>query len=221
MTNFAAAHINMVECQIRPNRVTDGRLIDAMKAVPRELFVPEGLQGIAYFDGGMPVNANRRLLEPMLLARMIQAAEIAPNDLVLDIGCATGYSSAILARLARAVVALEVDTDLFDFATKALAAQLVDSALPIKAQLAAGHPAKAPYDVILINGAVAEVPEEVLTQLADGGRLVTVVACKHAIARMGRVMLFRRTGPMVSSTTLFEAAAPMMPGFEFKRGFAF
>lgn len=221
MSNFAAARVNMVEGQIRPNRVTDPALIVAMNTVPREAFVPTEAQGIAYVDEEIPVAEGRRLLEPMVLARLLQAAEISPRDAVLDIGCATGYSAAVLAQLAATVVAVESNPDLFAQASKTLAALAVDSALLVKAPLTAGYPAQGPYDVIVINGAVAEVPKAILKQLADGGRLVTVVAYNHNIARLGQARLYRRVGSTISSVSLFEAAAPVLPGFEFKPTFVF
>ena len=221
MPNFANARVNMVEGQIRPNRVTDPALILALNTVPRELFVPPEAQGIAYVDEEIPVGNGRRLLEPMVLARMLQEAEITPRDVILDIGCATGYSTALLAGLASTIVALESDPVLFEQASKTLAALATDVATLVNCPLAGGYPAQAPYDVIVINGAVAEVPQAILKQLADGGRLVTVVAYNHEIARLGQARLYRKVGHSVSSVSLFEASAPVLPGFEFKPRFVF
>jgi len=221
MPNFADARVNMVEGQIRPNRVTDPALIVALNTVPRELFVPQEAQGIAYVDEEIPVGNGRRLLEPMVLARMLQEAEITPRDVILDIGCATGYSTALLAGLASTIVALESDPVLFEQASKTLAALATDVATLVNCPLAGGYPAQAPYDVIVINGAVAEVPQAILKQLADGGRLVTVVAYNHEIARLGQARLYRKVGHSVSSISLFEASAPVLPGFEFKPRFVF
>jgi len=211
----------MVEGQIRPNRVTDIALIVALGSVPREVFVPQEARSIAYVDEEIPVGNGRRLLEPMTLARMLQEAEISPRDVVLDIACATGYSTALLAQLANTVIAVESDPDLFAKASKNLAALATDAATVIKGPLTEGHPASAPYDVIVINGAVAEVPQTLLDQLADGGRLVAVVAYNHQIARLGQARLYRRTGGTVSCVSLFEAAARVLPGFEFKPRFVF
>ena len=221
MPNFANARVNMVEGQIRPNRVTDPALIVALNTVPRELFVPQDAQGIAYVDEEIPVGNGRRLLEPMVLARMLQEAEITPRDVVLDIGCATGYSTALLAGLASTIVAVESDSALFEQASKTLAALATDAATLGNSPLVGGYPAQAPYDVIVINGAVAEVPQAILKQLADGGRLVTVVAYNHDIARLGQAKLYRKVGHSVSSISLFEASAPVLPGFEFKPRFVF
>ncbi len=211
----------MVEGQIRPNRVTDPALIVALNTVPRELFVPKEAQGIAYVDEEIPVGNGRRLLEPMVLARMLQEAEITPRDVILDIGCATGYSTVLLAGLASAVVAVESDPELFALASKALAALATDAATVVNRPLEGGYPAQAPYDVIVINGAVGEVPQAILKQLADGGRLVTVVAYNHDIARLGQARLYRKVGNSVASVSLFEASAPILPGFEFKPRFVF
>ena len=211
----------MVEGQIRPNRVTDPALIVALNTVPRELFVPQEAQGIAYVDEEIQVGNGRRLLEPMVLARLLQEAEITPRDVILDIGCATGYSTALLAGLASSVVAVESDPMLFELASKALSTLATDAATLINGPLAKGYSAQAPYDVIVINGAVAEVPQAILKQLADGGRLVTVVAYNHDIARLGQARLYRKVGNSVSSVPLFEASAPVLPGFEFKPRFVF
>ena len=211
----------MVEGQSRPNRVTDPALIVALNTVPRELFVPQEAQGIAYVDEEIQVGNGRRLLEPMVLARLLQEAEITPRDVILDIGCATGYSTALLASLASSVVAIESDPMLFELASKALSALATDAATLINCPLAKGYSAQAPYDVIVINGAVAEVPQAILKQLADGGRLVTVVAYNHDIARLGQARLYRKVGNSVSHVPLFEASAPVLPGFEFKPRFVF
>ena len=221
MLNFENARANMVDGQILPNRVTDPTLIAALRSVPRELFVPQEALGIAYVDEEIPIGNGRRLLEPMVLARMLQEAEISPRDVVLDIGCATGYSTALLACLASTVVAIESDTVLFERASKALSTLATDSATLINRELTGGYPAQAPYDVIVINGAVAEVPPAILKQLADGGRLVTVVAYNHDIARLGQARLYRKVGSSVSSISMFEASAPVLPGFEFKPRFVF
>ncbi|MEI8396561.1 MAG: protein-L-isoaspartate O-methyltransferase [Rhodospirillaceae bacterium] len=221
MLNFDAARVNMVEGQIRPNRVTDTALIAALRDIPREMFVPDSARGIAYVDEEIEVAAGRRLLEPMILARLLQEADITPRDVVLEIGCGTGYSTAILSRLASTVVALESDPELFARASKTLAAMAMDSVISVNGPLVAGCPAQAPYDVIIINGAVSEVPAAILEQLADGGRLVAVVAYNHDIARLGQAWLYKRIGNSISGVSLFEASAPLLPGFEFKPRFVF
>ncbi len=210
----------MVEGQIRPNRVTDPALIVALESIPRELFVPKIVEGVAYIDEEICVGHGRSLLEPMVLARLLQAAEIAPDDAVLDIGCATGYSTAVLARVAGSVVAVESQPELAAQATKALAAVGADAAV-VEGPLVDGYPQRGPYNVIVINGAVADVPEAILEQLADGGRLVAVVASAHAFVPLGQARLYRRIGGTFPGVPLFETHATILPGFEFKPRFVF
>ena len=219
MPNFARARVNMVDGQILPNRVTDPALIIALNTVPRELFVPAGAEGVAYCDEEIPVGRGRALLEPLVLARLLQGAAVTARDVVLDIGCATGYSSAVLAGIASAVVAVESDPELHARAAKNLATLAANTVTLVNAPLTGGHPSQAPYDVILINGAVAEVPEAILAQLADGGRLVTMVTCQHAIARLAQARLYRKIGTKVSSVALFEASVSSLPGFVAKPRF--
>ncbi len=211
----------MVNGQITPNRVTDPALIVALNTVPRELYVPQNAQGVAYIDEEIPLGNGRWLLEPMVLARMMQNAEITPRDVVLDVGCACGYSTALLAKLANTVVALESDAGLFEQASKTLAAQATDTVTLVNCPMADGYQFRVPYDVILVNGAVSEVPTALFSQLAEGGRLVAVVAYNHDIVRLGQVRLYRKVGNSVSSVALFETAAAILPGFEFKPRFVF
>ncbi len=220
MSNFAPARVNMVEGQIRPNHVTDPALIVALESVARELFVPQGAEGFAYVDEEIRLGHGRSLLEPMVLARLLQSADIGPGDTVLDIGCATGYSTAILARMAKAVVAVESQPELVAQAVKALAATGTQAHV-VEGSLVDGYPQRAPYDVIVISGAVAEVPPAILGQLADGGRLVTVVAGHHAFVRLGQARLYRRIGSSFPSVPLFETTTAVLPGFEAKPRFVF
>jgi len=220
MPNFAPARTNMVEGQIRPNHVTDPALIVALETVPRELFVPQAAKGFAYVDEDIDLGHGRSLLEPMLLARLLQAAEIGPGDAALDVGCTTGYSTAVLARVARVVVGLESQPELVAQASRALANAGIAASV-VEGALADGYPTQAPYDVILINGAVAEVPQTILRQLADGGRLVTVVATRHPFVRIGQARLYRRIGDSFPSVPLFETSAAILPGFAFKPRFVF
>jgi len=218
MTDFAAVRHNMVENQIRPNRVTDPRVIEAMEAVPRELFVPKSLRGLAYIDEDLEVAPGRYLMEPMVMARLLQAAEIGPDDVVLDIGCATGYGPAVLARLATTVVGLESDPALAERATTLLAELGADSAAVVTGPLEAGYAAQAPYDVIVIEGAVEVVPEAITDQLAEGGRLVCVVAGRGTV---GKLTAFLRLHGAISRRTEFDAAVPPLPGFQSPPRFEF
>jgi len=218
MTDFAQARRMMVEGQIRTNDVTDLRVLAAFAEVPRERFVPERWQAIAYLDRDVPVHESGRcLLKPIVLAKLILAAEIGEGDRVLDVGCATGYSSAVLAKLARLVVALEQDDTLAASATRALAAVGAGNARVTTGKLADGWPREAPYDVILLNGSTEVVPQPLLDQLAHGGRLVTVVGR----APIGRGTVYRRSGTHVSAHAEFDAVAPLLPGFSKPLAFVF
>lgn len=218
LINFENARRNMVDNQLRPNKVTDARMIDAMLGLPREKFVPAHLRGVAYVDDDVPIGHGRVLMEPMVLARMLQAAEIATSDVVLDIGAGTGYASAVCARLAATVVALESEPGLVAESARILSELGIDNVVTVEGPLANGYPQQAPYDVIVFSGAVEDVPENILGQLAEGGRLVAVVAApgKAPVARLARncegVMAFR---------TLFDASVPCLPGFEREPGFVF
>lgn len=218
MTDFAAARLNMVESQIRTNKVTDPRIVEAFESVPRELFVDEAKRGFAYIDEDLEVGAGRYLMEPMVLARLLQAAAPRPGDMALDIGCATGYSTAILARLVETVVAVEGDRALVETANRTLNDLDVDNAVVVEAPLTAGYQKQAPYDVILFQGAVCEVPEVIERQLSDGGRLVAVVCDAGGI---GRGTLIQRSGDSFSTRALFDAATPLLPGFAREPGFVF
>ncbi|HEY9549267.1 MAG TPA: protein-L-isoaspartate O-methyltransferase [Kiloniellaceae bacterium] len=218
MTDFAAARLNMVESQIRPNRVTDPRLVAAFETVAREAFVGEARRGISYIDEDLEVAPGRYLMEPMVLGRLLQAAAPQPGDMALDIGCATGYSTAVLAQLVQTVVGLECDRTLMDSANRTLNALDVDNAVVVEGLLENGYQKQAPYDVIVFQGAVCAVPEAIKRQLGEGGRLVAVVIDGGGI---GRGTLLQRTGDNVSSRPLFDAATPLLPGFAREAGFVF
>lgn len=208
----------MVESQIRPNKVSDPAIIAAMLAVPRERFVPEALRGIAYVDEDIPLGGGRYLMEPMVLGRLLQVAAIEPGDAVLDVGCGPGYASAVMARLARSVVALEEDAALARRA-RALAAELaITNVTIVEGVLTEGHAALAPYDVILFGGAVAAIPPAIAEQLAEGGRLVTVV---QAGPGMGKAVLMTRADDVFVRRVMFDAGTPLLPGFAAQPGFVF
>jgi protein-L-isoaspartate(D-aspartate) O-methyltransferase len=218
MTDFAAARLNMVESQIRTNRVTDPRIVAAFEAVAREAFVGETRRGIAYVDEDLEVAPGRYLMEPMVLARLLQAAAPQAGDMALDIGCATGYSTAVIAQLVQTVVGLECDRGLMDLANRTLNALDVDNAVVVEGKLEVGYQKQAPYDVIVFQGAVCELPEAVKRQLAEGGRLVAVVV---DAAGIGRGTLVQRSGDSFSRRILFDAATPVLPGFAREAGFVF
>jgi protein-L-isoaspartate(D-aspartate) O-methyltransferase len=223
MTDTSQQRINMVDSQVRPSDVTDRRIIRAMLEVPREAFAPADTHALAYMDQALPVTKagaggpGRTLLAPRTLAKMLQLADIEPDCAVLDVGCGTGYSTALLGKLAGKVVALESDSDLAEQARAALRKLDVAGAKVVQGPLATGVPDEAPFDVILLNGAVPEVPQALLDQLKDGGRLLAIVAP----GAYGRVQIWRRTGRSFGSVTAFDAAADALPGFAREPGFVF
>lgn len=219
MIDYAAARLTMVDSQLRPNKVTDTAVLDAFLAVPRERFVPAALHGIAYVDDNIPLGGGRWLIAPMVLARLIQEAAIGPGDTVLDIGCATGYGTAILSRLAREVVGIDTDPQLAAQAQARLRELAIANATVIDGEMTSGYPGRAPYAAIIIEGAVAEIPEAVFNQLSEGGRLVAVVQEK---GRIGRAVLVARTNGTMAQRPLFDAAAiPLLPGFQRAPSFVF
>ncbi|HYN37925.1 MAG TPA: protein-L-isoaspartate O-methyltransferase [Rhodospirillales bacterium] len=208
--DFAAARYKMVQNQIRTNRVTDPLILEAMSELERERFLPEALRGIAYIDEDIPLDGGRFLIEPLAAALLLQSADIDADDVVLDIGCGPGYLSAIIARIASAVVALESDAALAAQAAATLAELGSNTATVVVGPLREGWRQQAPYDVIVLGGAVAEVPAGILGQLADGGRLLAVVAGDRG---RGRGTLFLRRGESVSRRPLFDSSIPMLPEF--------
>lgn len=219
MTDFAAQRRNMVDGQVRTADVTDLRIISAMLEVPRERFVPPQSASLAYLDLDLPVGtggAGRRcLLKPMVLAKLIQAADIAPTDRVLDAACATGYAAAVLARMAGEVVALEQDESLAQAARAAL--RPVANVSVVTGPLDRGWPASAPYDVILLEGATEVPPHDLCRQLKDGGRLVCVLGSGPG----AKAMLYLRSGDDVGGRPIFDATAALLPGFVKPPAFAF
>ena len=216
--DFAAARRNMVENQIRTNRVDDSGVTSALSLVPREVFLPKAMRGFAYVDEAIEAAPGRWMMAPLVLARLLQAAELKPSDVAMTIGDATGYITAEVARMASAVVSLEADPDLAPRAGAALVELGVDNAAVVQGPLAKGFPAQGPYDVILFAGAVDDVPVAICRQLADGGRLLAVVRDGRGL---GKAMLMVRVGDSFGRRVLFEATAPMLPGFTPKEHFAF
>lgn len=213
---FDAARFNMIEGQIRPNNVTDPRIHAALAAVARENFVPSGSQALAYADAAVPVAPGRYLLDPRTFARLVQLAQVGADDRVLDVGCATGYSSAVLARLAGSVVALEQDADLVRLASEALRGVVGKVALT-QGALIEGARGEGPFDVIFLNGAIEQEPETLLTQLGEGGRLVAVMKD----GAQGRAWLFLKENGVVGRRPDFDAAVPLLAGFKKAMGFIF
>ena len=215
MTNFSDLRRNMVDCQLRPNDITSLRILEAMDQVPRERFVPEVLQSTSYADREIElVSRNesrgpRSMLTPVALASLLEIADIASSDYILDVGCLTGYSSAVLAHLAESVVAVEAVPEMVKKATDLLSDLEIVNVAVVEGNLTQGQANQGPYDVILINGAVEQVPSALTDQLKDGGRLVTVVMENG----FGRAERFVRTGGVVSSVSLRDLAAPVLSDF--------
>jgi protein-L-isoaspartate(D-aspartate) O-methyltransferase len=215
MQNFAAERATMVDSQIRTNDVTNKALLEALYAVPREAYVPASVRSLAYMDSEVTVQTGngaapaRTLLAPMVFAKLAQLAAVGPSDKVLDIGSATGYSTAVFARLAASATGLECSPALAEEARKTLAAQGVNNASIQTGPLEAGWPAGAPYNVIFINGSVNKVPETLLAQLAEGGRLVAIIAR----TQNGKAYLFQKVKGESSGRSFFDAGAPQLPGF--------
>ena len=216
MTDFAAARRYMVEGQVRVADVTDLRIQEAMLALPREKFLPKASAGLAYLDLDLPVGSGgRRLLKPMVLAKLMQAAGIAAGDRVLDAGCATGYGAAVLASFAAHVVALEQDPELVESARVNLAG--LENVTIAQGEIAAGWAQGGPYDVILLEGATESMPQALCRQLKDGGRLVCVLGSGPG----SRAMVYRRSGDDIGARAIFDVAAPLLPGFAKPAAFAF
>jgi protein-L-isoaspartate(D-aspartate) O-methyltransferase len=209
MFDAANARRLMVEGQVRTADVTDADLLDAMLTLPRERFLPPPLAPLAYLDGDIPIAKDRALLRPMVLAKLIQAAQVSPTDRVLDVGCATGYSSAVLAALAGSVVGLEQDPDLARQAKDALAAVGATAVEVVTGPLTAGWGSAAPYDVILLNGATEVAPEDLGQQLKPEGRLVGV----HGHSPASSAMIFHFSEGHMVGRPIFPAAAKLLPGF--------
>jgi len=216
MDDLTQARINMVENQIRPSDVTDLRIQDALRSIPRELFLPKTVRSLAYSEERLEIVPGRRVIEPRTLAKMIQAAEIKSTDLVLVVGASTGYAAAIASRLGAAVVALEEDASLVESAVANYSHLNIDTAAAVRGPLLEGHASQAPYDVILIDGGVEQVPQALNDQLAEGGRLIAITMSGST----GSVQMAERAGQTVSSRYLFDATAPLLPGFTVPKEFA-
>jgi protein-L-isoaspartate(D-aspartate) O-methyltransferase len=221
MSGFSTARQNMVDCQVRPSDVTDIRIIDAMLEVPRELFVPPSQRALAYLDLDLDVSEGdgpkRFLIKPAVTARMLQAADIKSTDKVLVVGCATGYTAAVVAKFAGQVVATEVDTALTAKAAAALSGLGLANAAIRSAAVADGDAADAPYDVIVLNGATEILPENLFRQLKEGGRLVGV----FATMKPPRAAIVTHTHGDFGHRALFDAMAPVLPGLERIPAFVF
>ncbi|UXU75819.1 MULTISPECIES: protein-L-isoaspartate O-methyltransferase family protein [unclassified Paracoccus (in: a-proteobacteria)] len=210
MTDFAQRRIMMVDTQVRPVEVTSYPVIEAMLNVPREAFVPETRQDVAYVGTNIDIAPGRVLLEPRTLGKMLDVLNLQNSDLVLDLGCGYGYAAALIARIAEAVVAVEEDPELAREAEARLAAQQVYNAAVVQGPLVQGCPAQGPYDAILIEGAVEEIPATLADQLREGGRIVAL----FREGNLGVVRIGYRVDEQLNWRFAFNAGAPLLPGFE-------
>jgi protein-L-isoaspartate(D-aspartate) O-methyltransferase len=217
MDRFETARKAMVEGQVRTGDVTRRALTEAMARIPRERFVARGLRDLAYAELQLELAPGRRMLDPRSFAKMVQAAEIDRDDLVLDVGCLTGYSAAVISRLSGAVLALEQDEALAGQARDRLSELGFDTVIVETGALAEGAPGSAPFDAIVVEGAVEKRPDALLDQLKDGGRLVAI----HREGPYGRCRVWTRTGAQASHRVAFDADAPVLPGFDVAPAFTF
>lgn len=217
MTNTEMLRNTMIDGQILPNKVNDPRIISALRTVPRELFVPKALRSVAYIDEDIEVTPGRYLMEPMVFARLVSEADIGENDLVLDVGCTFGYSAAVLAQLASAVVAIEEDQDIVAHATDILLKQEIGNAAVVEAKLNEGYAKEAPYNVIVLEGAVEFIPQALIDQLAEGGRMVGV----RVVAGVGRGFVGTKNAGVFGAVDIMDAQVPLLPGFAKPKAFTF
>ena len=222
MVDYAALRRNMVDCQLRPNDITDLRILEAMDVIPKEAFVPEHLRGAVYVDNETALvspqfeDAGRAMPTAITLASLVQGANIKGTDFVLDVGCLTGYSAAVLAHLADSVVALEANEALVREATDRLNDLQIMNVAVVEGPLDKGQPSQGPFDVILINGAVEDVPQTLFDQLKDGGRLVTVLIENG----FGRAVRYIKTGEISSGSSFGDLSAPLLAAFVKEREFS-
>ena len=216
MTDYATRRTTMVDTQVRPSDVTKFPIIEAMLSIPREEFVPDSRREAAYVGENLDLGAGRVMLEPRTLAKMLDALDVQRDELVLDLGCGLGYSSAVIARLAEAVVAVESVEGLASEAQEILSREGADNVILHQGPLAEGAAQHGPYDVIVIEGAVAELPATVLDQLKDGGR----IACLFMEGALGVVRIGYKLDGGISWRFAFNASAPVLAGFEKQAAFS-
>lgn len=216
MADFASRRRTMVDTQVRPSDVTKFPIIEAMLRVPREEFVSDDKIEAAYVGENLALEGGRVLLDPRTLAKMLDALDITPADLVLDIGCGTGYSSALMQSMAQAVIGLEEDETLVKTAEAALARAGAETVVLVNGPLNAGATEHAPYDVMILQGGIEEFPQALIGQLAEGGR----VCALFMDGALGVVRLGVRKGDVIGWRDIFNAAAPVLPGFAKAKAFS-
>jgi protein-L-isoaspartate(D-aspartate) O-methyltransferase len=217
MSDFTAARIAMVDCQVRPSDVTKYPIIDALLSVEREKYVPTDMRDVAYVGEHIHLSAGRVVLEARTFAKMLDAVNVQPNEAILDLGCGLGYSTAILARMADAVIAVESNETMAATAEKTLAENDVDNAFVVVAPLVEGAAKHGPFDVMFIQGAVETIPDALLKQVKPGGRIVAI----FAEGALGQCRLGIKSEAGVSWRYEFDATAPILDGFQKSLEFQF
>jgi protein-L-isoaspartate(D-aspartate) O-methyltransferase len=215
MADFSARRVMMVDTQVRPSDVTKFPIIAAMLRTPREVYVPGALREAAYVGENVTLGAGRVVLEARTLAKLLDALDIQPSELVLDIGCGLGYSTAIIAQLADAVMAVEDNESHATEAQRTLSSEGIDNAAVIHGPLAAGSAKHGPYDVVVVQGAVEAVPEAIMLQLKEGGR----IGCLFMDGALGEARIGHKAGGRITWRPVFNASAPILPGFSVNKGF--
>lgn len=215
MADFSARRVMMVDTQVRPSDVTKFPIIAAMLRTPREVYVPGALREAAYMGENVALGAGRVVLEARTLAKLLDALDIQPDELVLDIGCGLGYSTAIIAQLADAVMAVEEDEAHATEAQRTLSAEGMDNAAIIHGPLVAGAAKHGPYDAVVVQGAVETLPQAILDQIKDGGR----IGCLFMEGALGEARIGHKSAGRITWRSIFNASAPVLPGFAAHKGF--
>ena len=218
-SSFATARKTMVDCQLRPSKVTDQHVLDVFMTIPREEFVGKQQRALAYVDEDLPLPGGRCLMEPMVLARLLQALQLRPDDNLLVVGAGCGYGAAIAANLVGSVIAIETRANLVEKAQYVLVSIGVDNAAIVKARLVDGYPDEGPYDRILIEGGVETVPDSLLEQLIPKGRLAAIY--RKPGHPVGVASLWMRSGKEFVRIPLFDAQVPNLDEFNAKAEFSF
>ena len=218
MEPYIEARANMVDCQLRPNQVKNLDLLQAFLSTPRERFVSSNYASLAYSDQFIKLSPERVMMPPMLLGKLLQECQITKKDIILDVACGRGYGCAILSKLASTVVGIESDLELVNIANKTLTELAADNAAVVKGDIGLGLPEQGPYDVILVEGGIYDVPEVYKEQLSLGGRLILFEMMDGGA---GHAVLYIKSSSATSRRILFDAQLPVLSGFEKKTSFSF
>lgn len=217
MTDYKTARTAMVDCQVRPSDVTKYPILEALLSIPREAYVPDTMRPIAYAGEHISLGNGRTLLDARTFAKMLDALNVQPNEMVLDLGCGLGYSTTVLASMAEAVVAVESNTDMANAASDILSEQSVDNAFVTSADLTTGNAKNGPYDVIILQGSVETIPDTLTAQLKDNGRICAI----FQDGNNGECRIGYKSNDKISWRAVFNATAPIINGFETKKDFKF